>query len=632
MSFILRGNLAGELCADCKEPLTGSIVRFYRVEDLQIAVANVAADVKQTLAVLDEKTVAAKAKYLVAEAEIDENGNYEAVLDNDDQLFETPLMIDVLTKSVPNQKSEDKKPVQFTITTVQPQWRPFENDFVFAWRYCLPARFWCMIRSLFDAWVICGKIVSCEDQETPVIGVKVTAFDADWITDDELGSGNTDSNGYFRIDYTSKDFKQTFLSPLINVETPFPPFNSGPDVYFKVETGGGVVIYEETRSDGKKRERSNIGHCFCIEVCVPFDVPPPPVASVWTNVGEAFTIPVGVNLNDFDSAGYAGGLKYAITGSPRMKGQVAISSTNKPLDGNPIEYRFRISDNVTGVNGAPFIDESNFTKTVGVDTGLFVSAEVGKMYYFGTPFKVVKIFAAQADFDTDGWLDVNKSVLRTFTDDPTLNPADLTDPVESDKWNWIDIDNLLAVNTAALTDNSMPSVSNPGDVVPIADRKGIEKIALRFEVREVINKATNSFNYLPASGQTLNAMVVNNTQAIMSFDVVKLLANPCDPISGDIDVAYTVHHPHLEDVRINIKSNSNTINSNLTGTNLSLVNNTNDSLNHLNDNLLSITGAPNNISLITCAYIATLSVKRRLHNGESSTSTVPNQKAFYYNA
>jgi len=627
--FILKGNICGDLCADCREPLYGSIIRFYRVENLETSVVAVVAPPKTTLQVLDEKAVKAKSKLLMAEAKIDEKGNYEAELDDSYHNYGGPLMVDIVTKRVPNQKSDERAPVQFTITVLQPEWRESANGLTFIWNYCLSTRFWCYIRSLFDAWVICGKIISCEDEETPIVGVKVTAFDADWLTDDELGSGTTDNQGHFRIDYTSKDFKQTFLSPIINVETPFPPYNSGPDVYFKVETVGGQIIYEEERPDGKKQGRKNIGHCFCIELCVPIVPEQDVLASAWTGVGTAFTIPVGVDLNDFDTAGYAGSLKYAITGSPRMTGQVAISSNNKALQGNPIEYRFRISD-VTGVNGGADVAEANFDKTVGVTTGLFVRTKVGQMWYLGNPFKVVDVYAEQADLDAEGWLDVNKSVLRTFTDRADLNSADLTDPTEHAKWNWVDLDGMMEFNTAPLTENTKPIVAKPGDAVPVAQRKGIEKIAIRFEIREVIDKAANNFNYLPGSGQTLNAMLVNNTGALMEFDITQLAADPCGVLTGAIAAAYTVHHPHLEDVNINLKSNSGAVNSNLTGTNLPLTNNTNDALNHLSDSSLSITAAPNNVNLVKCAYIATLSVKRRLHTGDGGVSTNHVQKAFYY--
>lgn len=631
MSFILRGNICGYLCADCREPLVGSIIRFYQVENLQI---NSTINPKNTLQVLDKKSVAAKAKLLIGEAEIAENGDYKVVLKEDYDAYEKPIMVDILSSSVPHQKSNKKDSVQFSLAIIQPEWQESGNDLIFRWTYCITARFWCYIRSLFDAWVICGKIVSCEDEKSPVAGVKVTAFDADWIDDDELGSSVTDAQGHFRIDYTSQDFKQTFLSPIINVETPFPPYNSGPDVYFKIEAAGGQMIYEETRPDGQKRGRSNIGNCFCVDLCV--DVSPTPTrppASAWTGIGTNFTIPIGVDLNDFDTAGYAGSLKYGFTRNIRLTGQAAISTLNGYAVGNSIEYRFLVSDTVTGVNGGADVPAANFTKIVGVTTGLFVRTKIGQMWFFktGFPLKVVDIYAEQADLDAEGWLDVKKSVLRTFTDRADLNPADLSDPA----WNWVDTDGLMAINTAELTvNNDMPTVSNSGDIVPVSQRKDIEKIAIRFEIREVINKATNTFNLLPGSGQTLNAMVVNNTPALIRFDIVQLLSNHCGTLSGNVDVAYTVHHPHLEDVNLHLRSNSNTINTNLTDSDLPLSNNTDDSnsFNQLNNSSLSITGTPNNVNLITCAYIMTLRVKRRLHTGDNHVSAANPQIAFYYEA
>src|SRR5690606_13313138 len=135
---------------------------------------------------------------------------------------------------------------------------------------------------------------------------------------------------------TSKDFKQTFLSPVINVETPFSS-TSGPDLYFVVESSGGTILYEETRSDGKAADRRDAPNCFCIDLCVDFNQIPQdpnvPPASAWTGIGTAFTIPLGADLNDFDSEGYAGTMRYGLTGVVRATGQVAISSTNKALQG-----------------------------------------------------------------------------------------------------------------------------------------------------------------------------------------------------------------------------------------------------------------------------------------------------------
>jgi len=630
MSFIIRGNLCGHLCRSCREPLPNVVVRIYEARKDETNPDVLAANPKYTLRVLDEKEVSAKKKQLITEAKSDETGNYEVTMPR--SYKGGPVVIDLQVNSVPGQKSKVKKTVQFTITSLQPAWRSVDNNHFYNWSYCLSWQFWCAIRAMFDAWVICGHVRSCEDRKTPLVGVKVSAFDADWLKDDFLGSATTDGSGHFRIDYTSSDFKQTFLSPVINVETPFSS-NLGPDVYFKIESGGGAEIYTETRADGRADDRKDVPNCFCVDLCVPVEITPddPLLASAWTGIGTQFTIPIGASLNDFDTAGYAGSLRYGFTGVIRTTGQVAISSNNKALQGNPYEYRFLISDTTTAANGAPPVNAANFTKVVGVDSGLFTSIKIGQMWYTGTPFKVVDVYAKTDDLDSEGWLDVNQSVLRTFTDDPSLNPADLNDPTESALWHWIDLDGMMGINTGILTENSMPGVAQAGDTVPPAQRKAVEKIALRFEIREVIDKATNTFNYLSGSGQTLNSMVVNNTSPAMEFEIKQhITGTACDALNGDIDVAYTAHHPELEDVSINIRSNDNAINANLSGPGLPVVNNINPGMNHRNDASLSITQAPNSVALKTCSYIATFRVKRRLHNGDGGVSANFIQKSFYY--
>ncbi len=165
-----------------------------------------------------------------------------------------------------------------------------------------------------------------------------------------MGSAVTDAAGKFRIYYTSADFHKTFLSPIINVEVPFPPFDSGPDVYFRIEATDGTVLLAEGRADGHKPGRNNVGHCMCVQLCVKLPVPPgeqEPVPTVWTNVGTAFTIPAGGMLNDFTVDGYAGGAQYALTGQVRLLG-----SAPRKQNGHPIEYRFLVS-HTTADNTAP---------------------------------------------------------------------------------------------------------------------------------------------------------------------------------------------------------------------------------------------------------------------------------------
>lgn len=629
MAYLIRGNLCGFICQDCKESITNATIRLYHHRKDQEIPELTEADPKDTMRLLNEKEIQQKKKYLIAEAQTDQQGNYTFKLD-EKKYQGGSLEVDVYLESVPHQTSDPKKnnPVQFTLTSVQPRWRQSENDMFWYWEYCINQRFWCYIRSLFDAWVICGRVLACDidpqNPDIPLSNVDVTAFDADWIHDDELGTATTDSQGYFRIDYSSKDFKKTFLSPVINVETPFPPFNSGPDLYFKIFAGG-TEIYSETRQDGKTAERNNVGNCFCIDLCVEDFIPgegETEFPSAWTGIGTAFTIPAGVDLNDFDVDGYAGTKKYALTSAIRLTGQAPLTQ-----NGNPIEYRFLISD-TTAPNGAAPVPAINFDKIVGVHTGSFAPTKVGKMMAFFPVVKIVDIYAQQSDLDSEGWLDVNKSVLRTFTDDPLLDPLELN--ASPKKWFWIDEDALMAVNTNAFTNasNVPDTAASVGDPVPPAQRIGIEKIALRFEIREVIDKSTNTFSYLPGSGQTLNSVIVNNNAAFMKLDIKEQLTNACSGLSGDVHAMYTVAHPHLEDVNIHVRSNDNTVNKNLNDGFIPLVNNISPAVVHGNNANLKINAVPND--LIPCSYIVTLSLRRRLHTGDGAVGVNNIQKSFCY--
>ncbi len=330
MGFILKGNLAGELCKDCKEPLLGSIVRFYRIENFDLGIiTNVAANPKNTLQVLGEKQIKAKAKLLIAEAEIDEQGNYETEPKGKYEQYDGPLMIDVVTKRVFNQKSKDREPIQFNITTLQPRWKQTNDNIVFYWKYCINQRFWCSIRELFDAWVICGRLLNCNDNRIPLPGIKVIAMDDDWIGDDELGSNITDSTGHFRIDYSSKDFKQTFLSPIINIETPFPPFNSGPDVYFNLEFDGTPIEFEKP-SD----KRNNVGPCLCVELCIEdIEVIQPDIPASFTHFGKALYAHIQDGIDNTTGKTINGNRAFYST--INLVGTIA-----QKLNSQPMEYMF----------------------------------------------------------------------------------------------------------------------------------------------------------------------------------------------------------------------------------------------------------------------------------------------------
>ncbi|MEW5987042.1 MAG: hypothetical protein AB1791_10450 [Chloroflexota bacterium] len=270
MSYIFRGRLCGYLCDQCDEPLSNVVIRLYRVQSDPRVAALAVADPKETFVLLDEEMIKARKKLLLAEARTDSDGRYEFVLTEKQGYKGEPFEFTVYCESVPGQKESRQRPQprHFSVTTLQPLWRERGDDYLWVWDYCLAYRYWCAIRALFGAWVICGHVLACQYKNQPLSGVTVYAYDRDWITDDPLGSAVTDAGGHFRIDYATADFQVTFLSPLLNIETPIPPFDSGPDLYFRVEAAGGLPLLVEPRDRGLDPDRDNVGHCFCVDLCV----------------------------------------------------------------------------------------------------------------------------------------------------------------------------------------------------------------------------------------------------------------------------------------------------------------------------------------------------------------------------
>ena len=221
MSYIFKGNLCGYICADCPEALSDVTVRLYRHQQDQNITALAVANPKDTFTVLGEEALRAKESSLLAETKTDAQGRFAFDLSERSYKGEA-FEVDIYCGTVPHRKPSRKNPIprQASITTIQPLWKRTEAGFIAGWEYCIPYRYWCFFRGLFDAWTICGKVRNCQTNDA-VANVKVTAFDTDWLQDDALGSAFTDANGKFRIDYTREDFEKTPWSPLLNVELTF---------------------------------------------------------------------------------------------------------------------------------------------------------------------------------------------------------------------------------------------------------------------------------------------------------------------------------------------------------------------------------------------------------------------------
>ena len=164
MSYLFKGRLCGYLCQECEEPLSDVVIRLYRNRKEQNTTALAVADPGLTLSLNNDDQVKAKASSLIAEGKADANGNFSFTLGAKEKYSGEAFEIDVYCGTVPRRKPGRKpvQPRQFSITTLQPLWKQTgDGEFAAAWQYCIPWRFWCYIRGLFDAWVICGRLTTC---------------------------------------------------------------------------------------------------------------------------------------------------------------------------------------------------------------------------------------------------------------------------------------------------------------------------------------------------------------------------------------------------------------------------------------------------------------------------------------
>ncbi|NHF57986.1 hypothetical protein FK220_001450 [Flavobacteriaceae bacterium TP-CH-4] len=263
MGYLISGNLSGSLPRSSFEFLSNVSVKIYRTQKGKDNLRP-PKGVKGDIQVLDGNEVAFKRELLVGEGTTDANGYYKVKLA--DTYNRGPVSIDVVITEVPYQKGKQDKRVQCLVKTLQPFWRKQSEHHHFSFNYRFPYEFWGVLRAQFDAWMIFGHVKSTGNIPT-VEGLRVTAYDVDWITDDLLGTAVTDSSGFFRIDYTSSDFKKTFLTPLINVETPLTAL-PGPGVYFKIASKEGDLLLEEASTMGKTDERKNVPHCYYVELSI----------------------------------------------------------------------------------------------------------------------------------------------------------------------------------------------------------------------------------------------------------------------------------------------------------------------------------------------------------------------------
>ena len=599
--YLFKGSLSGLICADCDEPLANVQVRLYRLRADQNATALAVAPAKDTMAVLSDEQVQAKANMLLAEVATDADGNFSVDLGTKDyhgEVFE----VDVYCGSVPGQKPSRvrPKPRQFTITTVQPLWRQRETLSVAAWDYIVPSRFWCYFRSLLGAWVICGKVVTCDNTALPVGNVKVSAFDVDWLQDDALGSAMTDGTGKFRIDYGPDDFSKTPFSPFINLE-----LTGGPDLYFKVETGGGLVVLNEPSSRGRQADRENVGACFCVQLCVDLASQPPFDQPLFTNVGDFHiygSIDPLTGLTNKSVLGH-GGPGYGFFGALKLRGFCP-----KQIASKTARYRF-MYENLDAPGLAPITGALVYPVLVGARLILWDTFGTGLTWTFqdiyiqgsgatvdptptpvlppGTPWGSPPAHVITPD--ADGWVAVDQVAL----DDGFYGP-------------------LLRFDTTAVLAALGAPGNGPGNAV--LDPKNGIRLRIVYQAGPVSSSSSGPVAFT----NELSKICINNWGEVSLLDLQEFSGGgtPCSKITNSINIQYTVDHELIAQWGIGITTDASpapVIPALPSGT---------TPRGAFGTQFVNVAGWP------TCAYVVSLTTRRRLTDGEIDDSGRTIQRVF----
>jgi hypothetical protein len=534
-TFIFKGRLCGFLCADVSEPLAQMKVRLYRPRKDQDVTALAVANPKETLALLSDGDVEAKAQSLLAEVETDAEGRFSFELGEQQGYRGEAVEIDLYCGTVPRRipTRNPPQPRQLSLTTVQPRWRQREELFLAAWDYCIPHRFWCFLRGLFGAWTICGKVVTCDQTATPIANVKVSAFDADWLQHDRLGSAMTDGGGRFRIDYSTDTFQKTPFSPSINVE-----LTGGPDVYFKIETSDGLLLLGEPRARGRKPDRENRGPCFCTTLCVDANLPGPD-NPLFTHVGDFHIyadIDAASGLTNSAVLGHAGA-GFGFYGAPKLRGYCP-----KQIGGRPARYRFLYEDLAAPGTLRPI--------TAALVADVLVGARRIDWNIFGT-----------------GLI----STFQSIVVGPVGSPPGPTAPpprpiwgpppshvIAPDEAGWITVDQgsldggffgpLLRFDTTRVFPTAQAPGNGAGHPVPVASQRNGADLRIVFEAGPVESPATIS--------NSLGRIHVNNWLEVKELALTEFAGAGmgCSRIKEKITLHYTVDHELTESWELKVTS------------------------------------------------------------------------------
>jgi hypothetical protein len=256
MSYIFSGTLRAQSCGGEVHPLDNATLKLYRqgreggVDDF---------------AVRGHEELRDRDYLLFCQGRTDDNGEFRIDL-GEKSVFghrgsthpyagEAFTLEAIVRRLDGGELGHDPEPVQISLGTITLDWQQQGDDHTAQWDHTIPESEWSRVREALDAWSILGRVVRAGTGEG-IDGLRVFAYDADFVKDDFLGTAETDSGGRFRINYSGSDFREPAGE------------RGGPELYFRVETADGQVVLKEAKSRGNQPDRADASNCFQVELAV----------------------------------------------------------------------------------------------------------------------------------------------------------------------------------------------------------------------------------------------------------------------------------------------------------------------------------------------------------------------------
>ena len=239
-------------------------VKIYGIDKSINVSSNIDLSTSETIHSRNENEVAGISKYLLAETETDELGNYAVALNS---LYDGgTLDIDICCTNAPTElassthtyKNSTEK--QFLITTVQPFWQISKDQasLVYQCNYEIEGKAWASLLKVFKLHVICGRLFEATDNQA-IASASIFAYDLDLLQDDYLGMAHTDENGCYKIIYRDDDYQKTIFENMSS------EWRNCPDIYFRIESQAGKLLLKEDRKCGIAKNRKNANTCLVVD-------------------------------------------------------------------------------------------------------------------------------------------------------------------------------------------------------------------------------------------------------------------------------------------------------------------------------------------------------------------------------